>query len=301
MKEEKRIETYKDDSMRKVWGAGNSDGMASKVDVYKWNKVGAQGKFMMLKKEILNLDLKYQREIDSRLRVAAIAKGFDWALFGVILVAFTGAQYFIIDGGHRWRGACRRDDVKELPCLVFDLKEISDAARIFYNYNNQRKTVTTFDNHKAALAGEGKFFESELAIKAEKLVTKYGYSFVKATSGKNGSYDQFKTASIKSIYKMIDSDENLADKCFSILAKTAEGGDIQQREISGLFYLMITNRGVDFMTFPLENMVKAGMTEIRETISRFVLYKGKGGEKVYAEALLEIVNRGQSKNKVFIP
>lgn len=287
----RKVENFKDDSMHKMWG---SETNMTKVEVYKWNKPGDKGEFMWLPKESLKIDLSYQREIDSKTRVAEIARNFDWALFGVILVALNDEGYYILDGGHRVRGAMRREDIKEIPCIVFVFDDISDEAKVFYDFNNQRKTVSTFDNHKAALVGNGKFIESELAIKAEKLVKKYGYEFSKQAKA------PFQLSSIKSIYRMIQSDEMMADKCFSILAKVAEGSDIQSSEINGLFYLMMSNRGVDFETFPLRNMVEVGIEKIRESIKKQIIFEGKGGPKSSAKAFVDIINKGQAKTKVFI-
>lgn len=289
----RKIETIKDDPMVKCWG--NDDAKISKTERYKWKKPEKKGKLMWIDIKELNIDVSYQREIDSKPRVAEIARGFDWALFGVLLVSFCDGSYYIIDGGHRFRGASRRDDIKEVPCLVFEFKNKSEEARIFYLFNKQRKTVSTFDNHKAALSGEGLFYESEISIKAENLVKKYGYKTVKTVKS------QFETAAIGTIYRLIERDEIVAEKAFSILAKVAEGEHIQAHEMVGLFYLISQNRGVDFFTFPLKNLIDAGIGKIREEISRTKMYEGKAGEKVYGQALAKIINKGQIKEKVYIP
>ena len=288
----RKVEKFEDDSMRKLW---SSENYVSKVDVYKWNKPAQKGEFMWISKDELKIDLCYQREADNKNRVAEIARNFDWSLFGVILVSFNADGYFVIDGGHRVRGACRRDDINELPCLVFVFEDVADEARVFYLYNNQRKTVGIFDNHKAALVGGESFEQGIIAIKAEKLVEKYGYKFSKCVSG------PFEISCIKTIYRMVEQDEVLAEKCFSILARAAEGAEIQSLEIGGLFYLMQTNRAVDFETFPLRNMIESGMLKIREEIRRLAMFESKGGAKTAAKALLGIINRGQQKTKVFVP
>lgn len=283
----RKIENFKDDSMHKAWG---KDINLSKVDVYGWNKPSKKGEFAWIPKEQLKIDLSYQREIDSKLRVAEIARNFDWALFGVILVALNEDGYYVLDGGHRLRGASRREDIKEVPCMVFVYEDIAEEARIFYEFNNQRKTVGTFDNHKAAIKAK-----MPIALKAEALVKKYGYSFAKTTSS------EFLTSGIKAVYRMIESDELLADKTFSILAKIAGGSDIQSTEISGLFYLMQTNRNVDFFSFPLKNMIEAGIGKLRESIKRRHIIESNGGVKTAAKALADIINKGQIKTKVYIP
>ena len=159
----------------------------------------------------------------------------------------------------------------------------------------KRKTVGTFDNHKAALRGDGKFEQSELAQKAEALVSKYGYEFARSVGS------EFQISTIKSIYRMIESNEQLADKTFSILSKVAQGAEIQHTEISGLFYLLRVNPAIDFFSFPMKNLIEAGIGQIRESIRRAHLIEGKGGPRQSAKGLLEIINKGQSKIKAIVP
>lgn len=286
-KVERRVENFEEDSMHKLWGA---ESKLSKVEIYKWNKPGVKGEFTWIPKDQLKIDLSYQRDADGKKRISDIARNFNWALFGVILIALNDEGYYVIDGGTRTRAACRREDIKELPCMVFIFNDIAEEARIFWEFNILRKTVNIFDRHKAALVAN-----NELAIKAEKLVNKYGYSVVK------NSASEFQIKAINTVYRMIELDENLADKTFSVISKVAEGLEIQSNEMMGLFYLMQTNRTVDFYTFPLENLISAGIGKIRESIKRISLIEGKGGVKVSAKALAEIINKGQQKTKVFVP
>jgi hypothetical protein len=283
----RKVENFEDDSMHKLWG---SESELSKVEVYKWKKPGDKGDFLWIPKEQLKIDLSYQREIDSKLRVAEIAKNFDWALFGVILVALNEDGYYVLDGGHRARGAMRREDIKELPCIVFTFDDISEEARVFYDFNRQRKTVSPFDSHKAALISK-----DAIAIKVEDLVKKYGYTIVKNSPG------MFQIKTVGAVYRMIKTDEYIAHKTFSILAKVAEGGEIQSKEMTGLFYLIAMNKAIDFFSFPMSNMIKEGLPKIRDEIKRRCLMEGKGGDKIYASAMIDIINKGQQKTKVFIP
>lgn len=280
------IEDVENDSMHKLWG---KDSKISKVEVYKWKNPGSKGELRWIEKSELKLDLTYQRELDSKTRVAKISREFDWALFGVLLVSKCDDGYYVVDGGHRLRAANRREDITDIPCIVFNLDDVSDEARVFFEFNVQRKSVNTFDRHKAALKAN-----MEIAQKAESLVKKYGYIFTK------GGSRPFQTCAINAIYRMIESDENLADKTFSIMAKVSEGEDIQASELSGLFYIMERNRSIDYFGFPLKNLVDAGIGNIRDAIRRVSLIDGKGGQRVFAKALVDIINKGQIKTKVII-
>lgn len=289
----RKIEKITDDSMHKAFGY---DTGRTKVDVFKWNKnIGAKGEFMWIPKEELSLDISYQREIDAAQRVKDIAREFQWALFGVLIVSYNEGGYYVIDGGHRLRGAFRRDDIKELPCIVFCFDDPAEEARIFYYFNNKRKNVSAFDNHKAALRGEGKWLESKLAIKAENLVKKYGYIFHGTGKG------EFQTAAIRSITRGIEKNEIIAEKTFALLAKVAGGTPIGVNEFNGLFYLMQVNPQIDFLDFPLKNLIEYGYQNLKDQIKRHEISESIGGYKTAAKAIAQIANKGQIKNKVSVP
>lgn len=289
----RQIEKISDDSMHKAFGY---DTNRSKVDVFGWKKnIGPKGEFMWLPKEELHLDLNYQREIDSSQRVKDIAREFEWALFGTLIVSYNEGGYYVIDGGNRLRGAFRRDDVKEVPCIVFCFDDATEEARVFFYFNNKRKNVSVFDNHKAALAGEGKWKESELAIKAEALIKKYGYVFHKTGKG------DFQTAAIQSITKAIDKNHETAERTFAILAKIAGGGCIGQNEFNGMFYLMQVNSAIDFNDFPMRNLIEFGYQNLRDQIKRQEISEGTGGAKTAAKAIAQICNKGQIKHKLVVP
>ncbi len=289
----RQIEKITDDSMHKAFGY---DTGRSKVDVFKWNKdIGIKGEFLWIPKEELNLDISYQREIDSAQRVKDIASKFQWALFGVLIVSYNDGGYFVIDGGHRLRGAFRRDDIKELPCIVFCFNDPAEEARIFYYFNNKRKNVSAFDNHKAALRGEGKWHESKIAIKAENMVKKYGYIF----HGTGRS--DFQTAAIRIITKAVERNEIVAENAFSFLAKVAGGIPIGANEFNGLFYLMQVNPQIDFNDFPLRNAIEFGYQNIKDQIKRHEMALNLGGYKTAAKAIAQIANKGQIKIKLNVP
>lgn len=289
----RQIEAIKDDSMHKAFGYNTEK---SKIDVFGWNKnTGAIGEFSRIPKEDLNLDISYQREIDSANRVKEIAKNFEWALFGCLIVSYNEDGYYVIDGGHRLRAAFRRDDIKELPCLVYCFDDPAEEARIFYYYNNKRKHVSTFDNHKAALRGEGTFYESEIALKAEKLIKKYGYKFAGSAN------TEFTTSSIMTICKSIIKNEKIADSTFSFLAKVAGGMPISNKEYKGLFYLMQINPTIDFFDFPLQKALEIGFNNLIEQVKLDTLVENKGGEKVIARSIAKIINKGETENLIHVP
>lgn len=68
----------------------------------------------------LRIDPLYQREVlrHGARNIGKIAREFDWALFGIVVVAVVGdAVYAIVDGQHRTLGAALRG-IEAVPCLI---------------------------------------------------------------------------------------------------------------------------------------------------------------------------------------
>lgn len=123
----------------------------SKREVYGWQKPGEGGEFMWLDKNLLNVDPTYQRS-KSQVKVDTISREFSWPALGCILVALrSDARYFVYDGQHRVMAAKRRDDVQELPCLVFHFDELSAEAQAFVQANTVRGAVSIVDKFRARI------------------------------------------------------------------------------------------------------------------------------------------------------
>ncbi|BCH33217.1 hypothetical protein MesoLjLc_51470 [Mesorhizobium sp. L-8-10] len=84
--------------------------------------LGVKPGLCWLKIQSLRIDPNYQREIfeGGAKNVVKIARNFDWALFGVVVVANIGEGLFaIVDGQHRTIGAALRG-VEEVPCIIIE-------------------------------------------------------------------------------------------------------------------------------------------------------------------------------------
>lgn len=284
MERQIEIESMKD--YVKVFG---DDASVDKVKRYNWEPSTPPGQFMMISKNEIKIDLSYQREEVSGAKIIHIAKTFDWALFGVVSVVKSKDGYFAFDGGHRLRAAKLRSDVKDIPCMVFSVNDVSSEADLFLDKNTLATNVKALDKHRAGLVSKRMD-----AIIVEKLVRSSGYKFASTAAG------EFTTAAVGTVYRMVKKNATVAEKSFSILAKVAQGMPIKNEELTGLHYLITVNPSIDFETFPLNNMLRVGIGKVQEEIQRYKHYKGKGGEKVYAEGMLTIINHGQQKQKVVV-
>jgi hypothetical protein len=269
------------------------NGGVDKIRKYGWSEdPGEMGEFHLINKNQLIVDLNYQREHISEGKVRKIASKFSWSQFGALtVVRCEDGRFVVVDGGHRLAASLNRGDVEKLPCLVFEISGIRGEAELFLRLGEERLGISPYDRHRAALvAGR------PVAVRAEAILKNCGYRTARQAGSGGFWFD-----AIASLEDMVSKDPAAAQTTFEILAEVAGGLVIKQQELKGLFYLVITNKRLDFKTFPMKNLVEAGLGKIQAEIARYRLLKNKGGEKIAAEAMLEIINNRQQKNKVRIP
>ena len=260
-----------------------------KSERYGWKPILKKGEFAEISKDNLKIDLTYQRQGNVS-RILKIAREFDWALFGaLIVIQGMDKSFYVLDGGHRFRAAMLRHDVDKVPCMVHAVSSPEEEARIFLNYQDYHKPLRPYERHRALIA-----CNDDVAIEADLIVNEVGYQFADNTALRYG------TNAIATTYRIIKRNKSATKQTFKILATIAEGAPIKKVELEGLFYLIIVNPQTDFFGFPLKNMLAHGFGNIQSEIKRYRDARGKGGEKVYAEALLDIINKGKSKNKVIV-
>lgn len=129
----------------------------------------------------LSIDRQYQRSTEnaaSQRLIANIAVKFDWRLCSPLVVSRrTDDVLTIIDGQHRWRAVCLRDDIPQLPCCVFRYESMKEEARMFIVANRARRPINRLDDYYAALAAA-----DEDAIEIEQIVRTAGFSISRSTS-----------------------------------------------------------------------------------------------------------------------
>jgi len=112
--------------------------------------LGEKGKASYLSKDVLQFDTSYQRpEITAF--VWHIARNFSWKLFGTVSVSQRiNGEYFVFDGQHRVLAARLRDDIDNIPCLVFNLDGVSEEAEAFLDLNTERADLGEYIDDELA-------------------------------------------------------------------------------------------------------------------------------------------------------
>ncbi|MDA8230368.1 MAG: ParB/RepB/Spo0J family partition protein [Magnetospirillum sp.] len=107
--------------------------------------------------DLLSVDDRYQRKIDSRrsqVAIEQIVQHFKWSCFGTVLVTQQDEGWLIIDGQHRVEAA-RRLGVKTVPCVVVHQASLAEQASMFVSTNQIRVQVNPYTLfHARMTAGE---------------------------------------------------------------------------------------------------------------------------------------------------
>lgn len=147
-------------------------GGGSKSERYDWRPLGPLGEYAMLAKEAILLDTGYQREPDHA-KALAIARDFQWPIFGTILVVVLESVCYCFDGGHRLAAALLRSEITLVPCMVYECHSREEAAKLFLAVNNFRKSMNAHQKHVASVCAKD---EADLAI--EKIGSLMTFAFV---------------------------------------------------------------------------------------------------------------------------
>lgn len=124
----------------------------------------AKREFRMIPKARLTIPVDDYQRNEAEGRIAAeIAQNFDWVAFGTLIVIHrTDGTLQVIDGGTRLNAALKRDDINELPCIVFSGLTAEEEAEVFLRVNENRRKLQVWQLQHAEVAAR-----RALAIKAQ--------------------------------------------------------------------------------------------------------------------------------------
>ena len=115
---------------------------------YGWKVIDKPGEFYLIPKKDLFVDQEYQRMKINEQRINKFASNWSWIKCGVLTIAIRNDQWYVVDGQHRKLAADKRSDIKHLPCMVFELNDISEEAEAFVSINSSKTNVSGYDNRK---------------------------------------------------------------------------------------------------------------------------------------------------------
>jgi len=255
------------------------------------NVTGTPPEFAVVPKRELKVDHTYQRPVDLA-RARRIAAQWNWRDCGFIAVSMRdNGEYYIIDGQHRHAAAMMIDEIEQLPCEVNFFISSEDEAKAFRDRNRERKPLQPIDIARAgALIGEPvyvAFFDlcEELNLKPTKSGTSVGV--LRPVDW-----------TIKSMHR--DMDATVMVIRLAAELTRADGLPISSIILAGLMY--IHNYATVNLNDPIMlRCVRAcGALTLEQAATNAVSRYGggnkvKGGEKMWATGMLEILNKQRNR------
>jgi hypothetical protein len=262
----------------------------SKVDRYKWEVIDEPGGIGWISKTKLNVDKDYQREHVYERRVLEIAAAWSWKMCGVLMVAQRpDGTYWVFDGQHRKLAADRRDDIRELPCIVFKTQTIAEEATAFVDVNSKRTVPSSVDKFRASLVAGNR-----TASAVREMIEAAGYKASTANC-------RHTVRCIKQICDAFDSDQEACKFAWDLCVKLHDGEAIYERIFGGIFYLERWLRRRDMTLLAkgyVASLFRAGMSGIRASIAEAASYHSGGGMRIWAIGVARVVNKNRSSNRI---
>lgn len=253
-----------------------------KLARYGWVTSDQRGRYMELPKAALNINRDdYQRLANTR-KVLELSKDWSWISCGTITVAYREGKYYVVDGQHRKLAADNRSDIKNMPCMVWEIDEVAEEATAFLKTNTNRKPITSIDRHRANVTRG-----DQIAIRIEAELARHDLIVSTNTSPKH-----FKAMTLATKLASTDFDRFVRVLDIAVALAKKAGIPVKERMLIGLFELdRRTDDGL-LNSRMRKRILDIGALAIEDSIARAASFYARGGARVFAVGILEIVNKG---------
>lgn len=257
-----------------------------KIARYKWLSRNEPGQLKYVSKALLQVDSRYQRALNNGKR-RRIASNFNWAAFGVLIVARReDGSLWVIDGQHRLMAAQSRSDVSEVPVVIFELGgNVMDEATDFLIANKDRKPLTGVDSFKAMVVSG-----DTVALQVQQLIHDAGRTVGESTLTTR------KVRCVKAMYNCMTSDAEALRRIWPLVVELAGENDIDNRLLQGMHWLeyhLTDSTGKQRSLLEAETqrkLLSAGYAAILRSIGSAAAFFNRGGQAVFARGILNLVN-----------
>lgn len=256
-------------------------GGMSKVARYAWGLKDEPGQLMLLSKHELYVDESYQRSANDA-KILALARDWSWVACGALIVARRDGRLFVVDGQHRLLAARRRDDIKEMPCIVFATNDIHAEAKGFLQANTLRKPITSLDKFRALI-----ITGDENAKLVDELIRSAGRYPSTAASA----------TSVRCLSSMLAAAKNSREdlvRIWPLITKVVDGAPLHERILMALLFLEGRMPQGESLTDRkwASRLIEIGAERLMDAINKAAAYYAAGGARVWAAGVLDALNRG---------
>lgn len=259
----------------------------TKIEHYGWNALDKEGEFQMVYKKDIFVDKRYQRGLNQS-RVLEISRNFSWGLFGTLTVVSRNGVFYVAEGQHRLMAAMNRADITHVPCMVFYHNDIKKEANLFLLINTMRKAMYTYEKINAlCVTGD------PVTAAVNEIIQKTGHYFGKNSSGK------YAVSCGRTLMKCYQRDPVLFGPTWDVCVGVCGEGGIHGEIFEGLFYIA-KDMGISLALYR-EKLIAAGRANILSSIATAKSFYSKGGPKVYASGIANIINyRLREANRITV-
>jgi hypothetical protein len=266
-----------------------------KIALYGWTTKNEPGTLVFVHKGSLAVDQTYQRKMNDSKRLR-IASAFNWAAFGVLIVARRpDGSLWVIDGQHRLAAAQSRSDIEMVPVIIFDFKgEVADEATDFLIANRDRRPLDGIESFRALLVSG-----DPIAVQVNEMLERSGKVIAKNAHTANS------IRCVRALTYCMTKDARTMRAIWPLIVELAGEAVIDMRLVFGMFEL--ERRLIDAQDNPRSltekdhqsKLIVRGHAAVTEAIGKAAAYYNKGGQVVYAKGILNLLNHGK-KNKLRI-
>lgn len=257
-----------------------------KIKKRGWTVMDKPGVFLEIDKNKLLIDHEYQRTKISKGRVNELASNWSWMACGCILVVERDdGEWYVFDGQHRVLAALKRSDIETLPCLVFEATGVDKEAMGFVQVNTNRGNISAAAKYKGLLAAN-----DPVAVAIDAGLKRCGLVVKDSIGSGSASHCVSCMGAIRDCWV---TDAEGAEICLMICARIARDAEeaVKERVLLALFYLH--RNGLDLRDKALvTRIIQVGQAKIQIRMLRWAEAIGHGGPKVWAEGVLEAINKG---------
>jgi hypothetical protein len=257
-----------------------------KIAKFGWLSRNEPGKLQYLPKDSLRVDSTYQRAVNLH-KQRRIASQFNWAAFGVLIVARrSNGSLWVIDGQHRLMAAQSRSDVRDVPTIIFEFGDnVKDEATDFLIANKDRRPLSGVDSFKAMVVSG-----DPIALEVQEMI--FGAGRVVSEAATVSS----KVRCVKAIYNCMVSDVEAMRRAWPLIVELVGDGDVDSRLVVGMHWLeghIVDPDGRRRSLVEAETRRKllgVGCSAIIRSIGDAAAYYHRGGQVVYARGIIKVVN-----------
>ena len=254
----------------------------SKVERYGWLVQDRPGRFMLIPKDRLQVDHAYQRDTARRLgKILRLAGAWSWIACGTLLVAHRDGGFFILDGQMRWSAAQRREDISQLPCMVYESSGQKGEAGAFLISNSERQPLRSSERFKGLMVEGNAEAHLVAALLAE------------AHRSAAGDSSPTSAGCLSMLLRHAAAQPEVLKKVWPTLTEICDGQILHSRLVDALVYIearMPEGQSLSKAKWR-SRLLQIGFDDLVAAVNRAGAYHGKGGSRVWADGVLGAMNK----------